>query len=119
MDLQPIAPIGTRAVDGVETFGHVGRWSEPVYPDPCPEAVALRRLREQLGFPLRLAARALGLLPSQLADLERGRARPAPPTPWTELLATLWDAGGDRRPLVTSQAPVPAHSRSAPSPPPR
>lgn len=91
LHLEPIPSTGTRRDDAVRTFGHVAT-DAPVYPAPCPEAVALRRLRESHGWALRRAATGMGLLPSQLADLERGRARPSTPTTWDDVLGALLQA---------------------------
>lgn len=92
MKLNPIAPIGTERVQGFVEYEDKRRsgfeeWDERVYPPPCEEAQRMRKLRSEKSITIRRAAELLDIKPSQVCDLERGRAAP---DSWSE----VWEAFG-------------------------
>ncbi|HMA26006.1 MAG TPA: helix-turn-helix transcriptional regulator [Solirubrobacterales bacterium] len=79
IELDPIAPIGTREAAGFVYYsdgsGEFRAWSEPTYP-PHPEGERFRAARVAAGVSLRAAAKLLGLRPVDVSNLEQGRVVP-------------------------------------------
>lgn len=75
MKTRKVEPIGTRQVNGfacspgepVQTT-----WTEAVYP-PSLQGDAIHLVRRERGISLREGAKALGLEPVELSDIEHGR----------------------------------------------
>jgi|FLYL01.1.fsa_nt_gi DNA-binding XRE family transcriptional regulator len=87
--LEDVAPVGEEKRMVVDAMS--GRQREVVvlvYPHSA-KGRRLRELRTRRSMTLRAAARRLGLLPHELAELEAGTARPVDPEDWDRLFRTL------------------------------
>lgn len=95
--IERIRPIGTRLEYGfthnsvdMASFGVI---EVPVYPPREAGATEARKARMEAGLFVRDAAAALGLSVLDMSYLERGMARPAPPSTWDDVIAAYRAAG--------------------------
>lgn len=95
IELIDVEPIGEREVFCFENNGpdwrtHTHGWRTlPEYPEPRAEAVRMRELRVECRVGLGALARELGMRPSDIGSLERGRKVPASSDDWRLIHETI------------------------------